>query len=79
MFLESCETELPSFMLIKDMPNCIEGIFGMLINRKTVMDEVAHALRGSNGYKRIHQHLQCVAAVSMCTGLREEGGRYKCR
>lgn len=32
--------QLPSFMLIKDMPNSIEGIFGTLINKMTVMDEV---------------------------------------
>lgn len=32
--------QLPSFMLIKDMPNCIEGIFGTLITKMIVMDEV---------------------------------------
>lgn len=37
-------TDLPSFMLIKDMPNCIEGIFGTLINKMIVMDEVWSAL-----------------------------------
>lgn len=31
-------------MLIKDMPNCIEGIFGTLINKMIVMDEVWLAL-----------------------------------
>lgn len=36
--------QLPSFMLIKDMPNCIEGIFGTLINKMIVMDEVWIAL-----------------------------------
>lgn len=36
--------QLPSFMLIKDMPNCIEGIFGTLINKIIVMDEVWLAL-----------------------------------
>lgn len=31
-------------MLIKDMPNCIEGIFGLLINKMIMMDEVYLAL-----------------------------------
>lgn len=35
---------VPSFTLIKDMPNCIEGIFGTLINKMIVMDEVWLAL-----------------------------------
>lgn len=35
---------LSSFMLIKDMPNCIEGIFGTLINKMIVIDEVWLAL-----------------------------------
>lgn len=36
--------QLPSFMLIKDMPNCIEGTFGTFINKMIVMDEVWLAL-----------------------------------
>lgn len=36
--------QLPSFMLIKDMPNYIEGIFGTLINKMIVIDEVCLAL-----------------------------------
>lgn len=35
---------LPSFMLIKDMPNCIEGIFGTLINKMILMNEVWRTL-----------------------------------
>lgn len=31
-------------MLIKDMPKCIEGIFGTLINKMILMDEVLLAL-----------------------------------
>lgn len=36
--------QLPSFLLIKDTPNCIEEIFGTLINRMIMMDEVMPAL-----------------------------------
>lgn len=37
-------TQLPSFLLIKNMPNCIEAISGALINKIFVMDEVVVAL-----------------------------------
>lgn len=36
--------QLPSFLLIKDTPNCIEEIFGTLINRMIMMDELMLAL-----------------------------------
>lgn len=49
--------QLPSFLLIKDTPNCIEEIFGTLINRMIMMDELMLELCfGSKRYRReIHQ------------------------
>lgn len=34
------DKQLPSFILIKDMPNCIEVISGTLINKIFMIDEV---------------------------------------
>lgn len=36
--------QLPSSMVIKHMPNCIEGILGSLINKIIMMNEVWLAL-----------------------------------
>lgn len=42
--VEGQSGQLPSFLLIKDTPNCIEEIFGTLINRMIMMDELMLAL-----------------------------------
>lgn len=62
----------PSFLLIKDMPNCIgEIFFDTLINRMIMMDELMQTLRlGPSDTEETHQYPDeqptCLCCAKTC-------------
>lgn len=64
-------------MLIKDMPNCIEEIFGTLINKMIVMDEVwlMLCLGPMDTEEGFINTYKCHPAASVYESERSERGR----